>query len=250
MLDFYPFEEAIDYTKYSRYFTKDAIDFISRFDPSGRNSYITWLTKLILKKSGNKEQLNRYEVQYYFENQLQKAHELLKKYDTLRNKKIFSDTENNIMNFDSLEKLSALIDNYNSLYTDIVSQKEVKEGIDYKKLYQDDTWVVVIPLTLKGSRKYGKGTKWCTAGEDPDAELFFNTYTHSGNLFIIINKKTGQKWQLQAKRGTFRDEQNEDIFLKEHGTDFLYDLPDEAKFAIVNEDPKAKDYLFLDLSGI
>jgi hypothetical protein len=59
------------------------------------------------------------------------------------------------------------------------------------KLHDDGEWLIIKPLTYESSKKYGAGTRWCTAAESEDYQ-FYN-YTSRGNLIYTINKKTGYK---------------------------------------------------------
>jgi len=59
------------------------------------------------------------------------------------------------------------------------------------KLHEDDEWLIIKPLTYESSKKYGAGTRWCTAADQEDYQ-FYN-YTQRGNLIYTINKKTGYK---------------------------------------------------------
>ncbi len=59
------------------------------------------------------------------------------------------------------------------------------------KMYEDDEWLVLRPLTRESSVKYGAGTKWCTASTNEEYQFY--RYTSRGILIYTINKKTGQK---------------------------------------------------------
>jgi len=66
-------------------------------------------------------------------------------------------------------------------------EKEDKEIMEYViKDYEDDEWLIVRPLSHLSSRKYGAGTKWCTAS-DHDSSTFYD-YTQSGTLIYTMNK--------------------------------------------------------------
>lgn len=68
-------------------------------------------------------------------------------------------------------------------------EKEMESQII--KIYEDDEWLMVKPLTHLSSRKYGSNTKWCTTQENnPD---YFFKYTKRGVLIYNINKKNGYK---------------------------------------------------------
>lgn len=75
------------------------------------------------------------------------------------------------------------------------------------KLYEDNEWLVLIPLTYECSVKYGYGTKWCTASEDTDQH--FSNYTGDGVLIYIINRKTNVKTAIyQEKSNKSESESN------------------------------------------
>jgi hypothetical protein len=59
-----------------------------------------------------------------------------------------------------------------------------------KKVYEDDTWLSLRPLSLEASMKYGANTKWCTTTESGQ---YYARYSMRGILIYNINKKTGYK---------------------------------------------------------
>jgi hypothetical protein len=59
-----------------------------------------------------------------------------------------------------------------------------------KKVYEDDTWISLRPLSLEASMKYGANTKWCTTTE---SGMYYARYASRGILIYNINKKTGYK---------------------------------------------------------
>jgi hypothetical protein len=62
------------------------------------------------------------------------------------------------------------------------------------KLYEDDDFLIVKPLTWEASKKYGANTKWCTASKY-DFDQYKN-YSQSGILIYSINKITGDKFAV------------------------------------------------------
>lgn len=73
-------------------------------------------------------------------------------------------------------------------------EKEIKK--DARKVYSDDEWLVIVPETKEASCYYGKGTQWCTAASKNDYEQnMFDHYKRYGDLYININKKSGNKFQ-------------------------------------------------------
>lgn len=77
-----------------------------------------------------------------------------------------------------------------------------------KKAYEDEKWIVIMPKTEEAAKYYGKGTRWCTAAEN---NSMFNTYYKDGPLYILINKKNGQKYQFHLESDQFKDEQDSEI---------------------------------------
>ena len=59
-----------------------------------------------------------------------------------------------------------------------------------KKVYEDDEWLSLRPLSLEASMKYGANTKWCTTTESGQ---YYARYSARGILIYNINKKTGYK---------------------------------------------------------
>ena len=59
-----------------------------------------------------------------------------------------------------------------------------------KKIYEDDEWLSLRPLSLEASMKYGANTKWCTTTESGQ---YYARYSLRGILIYNINKKTGYK---------------------------------------------------------
>lgn len=65
-----------------------------------------------------------------------------------------------------------------------IALKELEKQI--KKIYEDDQWLILIPLTYESSVKYGYNTKWCTASESTSEQ--YKSYTRDGLLIYIIEK--------------------------------------------------------------
>jgi hypothetical protein len=76
--------------------------------------------------------------------------------------------------------------------------KEVEEKVKMKelekqviKLYDNDEWSVVIPLSYEASKIYGANTKWCTT-----QERYWDDYYKTYKLIYIQNKKTNEKYAV------------------------------------------------------
>jgi hypothetical protein len=86
-----------------------------------------------------------------------------------------------------------------SNFSDIMAEvslcniKETEKFLEKQivKEFENDTWLVIRPLSFEASSKYGSGTKWCTTFKR-EKDYFFK-YFHNGSLVYFINKKTGYK---------------------------------------------------------
>lgn len=83
--------------------------------------------------------------------------------------------------WEELEQAVALAD---------VKSLDKKLEKEIKKIYEDDTWLSLRPLSLEASMKYGANTKWCTTTESGQ---YYARYSARGILIYNINKKTGYK---------------------------------------------------------
>lgn len=87
-------------------------------------------------------------------------------------------------------------------FSQVMTYMSIAEMKDYEKelqgqivkIHEDDDWILVKPLTHESSKKYGSNTKWCTASSQTSD--YFMSYTQTGTLIYIINKKTGKKVAL------------------------------------------------------
>ena len=88
--------------------------------------------------------------------------------------------------------------------------EKFKVGTDeYEKLYEDDNFLLVIPLTHDASCKYGSGTKWCTTGRDEEGQEWFNKHNTTGSLGYLIIKDNGLSEKIgSTKFGLYLNKPN------------------------------------------
>ena len=67
--------------------------------------------------------------------------------------------------------------------------KEMEKQVH--KLYEDNEWLIIKPLSFLASKKYGASTKWCTT-QDNNPEYYLK-YSRRGILIYCMNKITGDK---------------------------------------------------------
>jgi hypothetical protein len=68
----------------------------------------------------------------------------------------------------------------------VITEKFKVEPNEYDKIYEDNNYLLVAPLTHKASCKYGSNTKWCTTKRHDDMD--FEEYFNSGVLVYLIIK--------------------------------------------------------------
>jgi hypothetical protein len=97
------------------------------------------------------------------------------------------------------------------------------------KLYSDDEWSVVIPLSYEASRVYGSNTKWCTT-----QERYWNDYIKTYKLIYIQNKKTNEKYAVSRH---WEDEKKLQAWLSndDETSPMLLPLPIEVMSIVIRE---------------
>jgi hypothetical protein len=88
---------------------------------------------------------------------------------------------------------SSTYNTYEKLCDKIKIAEEIREEKCFVRedhidiIEETDDYIFLSPKTHLGSMKYGKGTRWCTAGKS--SKYTYDNYTRSGSLFYFINKK-------------------------------------------------------------
>jgi hypothetical protein len=71
-------------------------------------------------------------------------------------------------------------------------------------LFDDEEWVVAVPMTAWAAWWWGQYSQWCTAHEPGS----FGKYQAKGPLVVFCSRSEGDSWQLHPATGEFRDERN------------------------------------------
>ena len=164
-----------------------------------------------------------------------------------------SDVINDLEKFEVLceENLIGVVDvqEYQSLgelslaVIDAEEKRKNKDSSPHKEIVLDHPdYLILKPLNVFASRKYGASTKWCTSSRDPKT---FYQYSEKGILIYILSKTDNTKWAVYY-----------DIDLKELSwwntkdilTDgYLVDLPEKLKKDILEyilNEPNYNGYYF------
>jgi len=104
----------------------------------------------------------------------------------------------------------------------VIAEKFKIEPYEREKLYEDNNFLLVVPLTHTASCKYGANTKWCTSSLD---DTMFKKHNRMGSLaYLIIKNK-----ELQDKLGS----EKFGIYINRPGENYLggrYPGPDGLIF--------------------
>jgi len=109
--------------------------------------------------------------------------------------------------YKSLPEMYRVIKPFIKIKSENEEIRRIKE-YEAEKVYEDEAFVVISPKTNAASCLYGKGTQWCTASKY--CNRFWDYYSQ-GNLYIIINKRNGKKYQFHAETKSFMNENDEPI---------------------------------------
>jgi len=115
----------------------------------------------------------------------------LHKFNNLLERKVIS--KNDIQEYSNMTEI-----------VDVVYKKELElsnKSLDaHHEVLLDDDFLIIRPLNIISSRKYGASTKWCTSSNNPET---FYDYCKKGILLYIINRKTNDKigvyYELKTK---------------------------------------------------
>ena len=171
---------------------------IAEADPTrqgdGMGKYTDWMIRLYRKGKLKMEDLY-------------KATEYLTAFHKFKNRIEKKD----IGQYKSLPELYDVVKDYIDNPDQATSKSDERRKIksDAEKVYEDEKWLVIVPHTKEAAIEYGKGTQWCTAATS--SYNAFDGYNEYGNLYININKRTGEKYQFQFETKQFKDARDMDI---------------------------------------
>jgi len=70
-----------------------------------------------------------------------------------------------------------------------IRKLEKDSSKDNIRIYENDEWLLIKPLSWSSSVKYGSSTKWCTSSKTNPSH--FLTYSKEGMIIYCLNKSTG-----------------------------------------------------------
>ena len=113
-------------------------------------------------------------------------------YNNFRMFKEFVDlNERNLINHNDITKYKTFRDIELQISLSELKNMDKELSKQTHKLYEDNEWLVIKPMSYQASLKYGASTKWCTASRDNSD--YYLKYSRRGILIYCVNKITGDK---------------------------------------------------------
>lgn len=188
----------------------EIVDYFVSQDPSVNNKYLPWEMKVYKQlQTTNQELLTRHK-------------ELIANLIKVFHNNTARLQQKDINQYKTLADLHNILNPIIKASEEKIAQKE-KEEKGVKKLYEDDDWLLVRPLTHEASCKYGANTQWCTASKN-DSEHFKN-YTEGGILIYLIHKKSNNKFAFYNDL----EDADDDSMLQIYNP-IDYDINEEGEF--------------------
>lgn len=166
-------------------------DRLVEIDPSPNKKYIDWMVRTFVKNGLSHADVGHYGV--------------IKDFFELVDKKTIQGKETDINQYKNVEQVYDLVKKFEDVKSSTAEEKEIKAGAE--KVFENDKVLIVKPHTREASCLYGKGTKWCTAG---DVYNYFNNYyDRNVNLFYILPKGELMKEIGKVAIAVYRDGKKE-----------------------------------------
>lgn len=178
-------------TKYSSSLPEIWVKELSKNDPSGNNKYLEWMIKETIRLEAY---LN--DIEAGVEKVVEAALCFHENVNRLNQKSVTEALQIDGLTPEMQKILKSPKDiNVYSVETiELLCQyfeKNVSKSASRIKIYEDDRYLVVSPLTHKASCQYGAHSNWCVSTSNV---TYYDQYTSDGVLvFVIDNKSTNPK---------------------------------------------------------
>ena len=169
-------------------------------DPTSNSKYTKWIVARFVDPNGG----------IRFVEDLSKLTEPMTRYARLTQSGAIPANSRDINQFKNMNSFLDLMDQYAEKKTGNEMKSGEEENLfktNQVELYKDTGAIkIVIPKTEEAAKFYGRGTRWCTAGDNDNQ---FDYYNGQGPLYVIIFRGSGDKWQFHFESMQFVDSQDE-----------------------------------------
>ena len=169
-----------------------------------------WITDLINKDPSNKGIYTQWMVIQYLKGNFlyEDSGNLLDDLTYFHvNKRAFEQKDINQYTVDQLYDTKKQIeDQAEPIQSKRQEKAQLKQGAE--KVLETENVLVIWPQTKKAAQYYGSGTRWCTSSRNHN---MFSYYNKKGPLYIIIDKKTNEKFQIHFEKREIRDAEDKSV---------------------------------------
>ena len=143
--------------------------------------------------------------QKLFMEDLYKVTEDLRKFDYLKKTGRYKG-EKDINRIPSIESLYDQVKDYKISKDELTTTKAERVRDDVDVVYEDSTWIIMIPKTKEASCHYGGGqSRWCTASKSSN---YYDHYAKQGPLYMVLHKEDMNKEPSESRSHQFHFESN------------------------------------------
>jgi hypothetical protein len=169
--------------------SKELVDKLSASDPSGNNKYLMWMVGQVMG-AGEGDQIPMADAVAVAVERFHKQVNRFNK-EMAEESGISEKAKKNPKDINVYKDINELL-RITKVAEKKATDKDIKREAD--KVYEDDNILVLAPLTVRASCKYGSGTKWCiTGGQEPSYNSHFDSYSKDAVFYFITNKNISQR---------------------------------------------------------
>jgi hypothetical protein len=184
----YPEKDAFHWTKID--WSIPWVKYLVSIDPTPKSIYTKWILRQWLNDA------------FPLFEDVSTAGDLLEDYDG--GKKTLPEDLRDINRMKTLEDVRKAVAKIDP--EKLISNRQMDRGIGLKLMasgdaimhHDDDDIRIIIPKTPQAAIYYGRNTRWCTSARNGN---MFHSYAKSGDLYIILFKKTNTRWQFHLEGG-------------------------------------------------
>lgn len=194
------------------------IDILDKCDPSGNRKYLDFMLRMLLSEVGDCDNMLRNIANLLIGDEnitiLEEFHE-----HCLENRIKKSD----IGSYNDWYSLYEVVDEANEIKKRNEAEKKIK------RVYDENGWMVLIPLSLESAQAYGSGTKWCITQPE-----HWRTYHVDYKLIFIIDKNANKKYAVSVDV-KYGDDIKGWLADDTEINPILLDIPTEVMTVLINE---------------
>lgn len=168
-------------TSKNQYFIDDLINLLDNADPTPTKKYTEWMYRMYYSQRGKLK----------LEDLVSVVADKLYLFHNLKTRGKITGAEADINTYRTPNDFLDFVEQKSNE----TSEKKIQDRGDYDVMVDNASVRIIIPKDEASSKFWGKGTRWCTSG---DNDNLFDEYSEKGNLYVIIPKapkSVGEKYQ-------------------------------------------------------